>query len=324
MGKSTTYISIGDFLDVYMKIKQRGFPFLLSKLKLLPKSRIASKWDSYVSTSDFWIIPEIQQKWNAIISGNPETIYEEYVFDKYLKGNNDLKMLSIGCGEGLHERNFAKHNCFKQIDAIDFSPESIRVANELAIENNFKINYFSGDFKKHNFESEYDLILFSSSLHHFEDIDTTLSNHVKPLLKENGFLVIFEYTGPNRLQWTKDQLIKANELLKKIPKNYKLLTDNKTRKKKVYRPGLFRMLLVDPSEAVDSESIISSLQKHFKIIEQKNLGWNILHLLLKGIAHNFLDEKPETKQIIQDLINEEMKFIEENNKTDAIFGVYKK
>jgi 2-polyprenyl-3-methyl-5-hydroxy-6-metoxy-1,4-benzoquinol methylase len=145
MSKSITYISIGDFLDVYIKIKQRGLSFLLSKLKLLPKARIASKWDSYVSTSDFWIIPEIQQKWNAIISGNPHTIYEEYVFNKYLKGNNDLKMLSIGCGEGLHERNFAIHNCFTQIDGIDFSRASIQVADELAINNNLKINYFSGD-----------------------------------------------------------------------------------------------------------------------------------------------------------------------------------
>ncbi len=324
MNKSKTYISIGDFLDVYMKVKERGFSFVLSKLKILPKSRIESKWDSYVSTSDFWIIPEFQQKWNTIISGNPNTLYEDYVFEKYLEGKTDLKMISIGCGEGLHERNFAKYNCFKQIDAIDFSPGSIRLANKLAIENNFKINYFSGDFKKYNFETKYDLILFSSSLHHFEDIDVTLSKHVKPLLKENGILVIFEYTGPNRLQATDEQLLIANQLLKKIPREYKLLIDNKTIKRKIYRPGIFRMLLVDPSEAVDSESIIPSLHRHFKVVEEKSLEWYVLYLLLKGIAHNFLNDKPLTKQIIQDLINEESKLVNQNNMTDAIFGIYKK
>ena len=107
-------------------------------------------------------------------------IYEDHVFNTYLSNKKGLKMLSVGCGEGLHERNFAKHGCFSQIDAIDFSSQSVSNAQRFALENNLKINYQVGDFKKIEFENNsYDLILFSSSLHHFENVDDTLENFVK-------------------------------------------------------------------------------------------------------------------------------------------------
>lgn len=318
------YISFGDFLDVYHKVREKSGAYFFKKFKLLPKSRIASKWDAFESTSDFWLIPEIQQSWNMKISSNPDIIYEDYVFNKYLSNRKDFKMLSVGCGEGLHERNFAKHRCFSQIDAIDFSSQSVLNAKKFAVENNLDINYQIGDFKKINLKkNSYDLILFSSSLHHFENVDDTLENYVKPLLSENGILVIFEYVGPNRLQWSKKQLDKANQLLEKLPKKYKLLINNSSIKKKVYKPGILRMLLVDPSEAIDSEAIVSSLKK-FTILEQTNLGWNILHILLKGISHNFLNEKPETKVLIKNLLEEEDLFVKQELHSDAIFGVYQK
>lgn len=318
------YISFGDFLDVYYKFREKSASYFLKKLKILPKSRIESKWDDFQSTSDFWLIPEIQESWNKKISGDSDMIYEDYVFNKYLSDKNNVRMLSIGCGEGLHERNFAKHKCFSQIDAIDFSSQSIANAKKLARGNNLDINYQKGDFKKANFKNNsYDLILFSSSLHHFENVADTLEHFVKPLLSENGILVIFEYSGPNRLQWNKKQLDKANQLLDKLPKKYKFLINNSSIKRKVYKPGILRMLLVDPSEAIDSEAIVPSLQK-FKILEQTNLGWNILHILLKGIAHNFLNEESETKSLIKNLLEEENLFVEEELHSDAIFGVYQK
>ena len=83
------------------------------------------------------------------------------------------------------------------------------------------------------------------------------------------------------------------------------------------------MLLVNPSEAIDSEAIVSSLKK-FKILEQTDLGWNILHILLKGISHNFLNEEKETKVLIENLLKEEDLFVKQQSHSDAIFGVYQK
>lgn len=325
MSTSKTYISVGDFIDVYHKIRQVGLPKLLSKFKFSSSARITSKWDSYVSNSDFWLIPDIQKRWNKRISGDENTIYEEYVCTKYFSKQSNLKLLSIGCGEGLHDRNFAKHACFSQIDAIDISEGSIQKAIKKAAQENLKINYFVGDFKSVNFEKEsYDVIFFDSSLHHFTDVKTTLEKDVKPLLKESGKVIVFEYCGPNRLQYTSAQLQKANEILKSLPQNYKLLYDNKSYKKRVYRPGLLRMFLIDPSEAPDALSIPNSLNATFHKLEEQKLGWNILHILLKGISHNFINSKPETKELLLKLFEEEDEFVLKENHSDAIFGVYQK
>lgn len=320
-----SYVSWGDFLDVYHKTRQKGLYWLFSKFKVKSSSRTKSKWDFYDSTSDFWLIPEMQEHWNTIISGDKHIQYEDYVAQKYLNGKSNLKMLSIGCGAGSHERRFAKYNCFSSIEAVDVSPESISSAKKIAEDEDLDIKYHLGDFKKIDFLKEsYDLILFSSSLHHFDSVFSTLQDYVKPLLSKEGILVVFEYVGPNRLQWTKKQLFKSNELLANLPKKYKLLYDYKTVKRKVYRPGILRMLLVDPSEAPDSENIVSSLNSIFKVLEQKDLGTNICHLLLKGIAHNFVNNEPQTKKLISFLITEETKFVKENLSSDEIFGIYRK
>lgn len=325
MSSLKAYITIGDFYDVYHKIREKGFYFVFSKLRVIPSARISSKWNDYKSNSDFWLIPEVQQRWNKLITGNPTMLYEDYVVNKYFSESKELKMLSIGCGDGYHDRNFAKYDCFSQIDAIDFSKKTIDNAVKSAKENNLNINYFSGDFKSTRFENEfYDLILFNSSLHHFSAVEQTLRDYVKPLLNKNGILVVFEYCGPKRLQWTDEQIKKSDALLKGMPEKFKYLYDGKSIKKRNFRPGILRMLLVDPSEAVDSQAIVSSLKKHFKTIEHVNLGWNILHILLKGISQNFINDKRETKELLKHLFIEEDKFLSEGNASDAIFGIYKK
>lgn len=53
-----TYISIGDFIDLYYKVKQKGYNELLSKFHLSNKGRTLSKWNTISSSSDFWIIPD--------------------------------------------------------------------------------------------------------------------------------------------------------------------------------------------------------------------------------------------------------------------------
>lgn len=320
----TTLISKGDFIDTYHKIKHKGFNKLFSWMGSSNK-RVAKKWDNHQSTSDFWIIPEIQKDWNFKISGNPDVFYEEYVVQKYFKYKSNLKLLSIGCGDGLHERNFANYKYFSEIIGVDLAEKRIIQAREKAKQLGFKIDYYSEDFRKLNFEKEsFDVVLFSSSLHHFDPIDSILQQEIKPLLKSNGFLVVFEYCGPNRLQWKNHQLKAANQLLDEIPEKYKVLIDGKTIKKKVYRPGLFRMLMVDPSEAPDSANLVAAIHRNFSVLEETKLGWNLLHLTLKGIAHNFLNPNLETTKLLKELIQKENEYVTKTGESDAVFGVYQK
>lgn len=323
--KETTLVSSGDFLDLYHKIKQKGLKKLGAILSLSNNRRIAGKWDAYSSGTDYWIIPALNQYWNAKISGDGLMDYETYVAKKYLTQKNNLKMLSVGCGEGIHERNFAQQAHFDEIIGIDLSEQRIQKARRLAKEENLNITYYSKDFRTLNFDpSSFDIILFHASLHHFDKIALFLKNEIKPLLKSDGILVIHEYCGPNRLQWSKRQLEVANQLLQKLPRCYKTLQDGKTLKKKVYRPGLIRMFLVDPSEAPDAKNLHKAVLQNFSALEEAQLGGNILHSLLKGIAHNFVNSDKETSALLTNLIKAEESFIENETTSDSIFGVYKK
>ncbi len=323
--RETTLISYGDFLDVYHKLKQKRLRKLFAVFSLKPNKRVSGKWDTYKTSSDFWIIPELIRYWNKKISGDAAIEYEAYVSKKYLSEKRGLRLLSVGCGEGVHERNFAKQSRFSEIIGVDLSEKRIQTASKQAREKKLPISYFSEDFRTLNFQkASFDVILFNASLHHFDKIAFFLKNDIKPLLKNDGILVINEYSGPNRLQWTNQQLEAANKLLKTLPKKYKILIDGKTEKKKVYRPGLLRMLMVDPSEAPDSKNLLSALHQNFEILEETKLGGNLLHCLLKGIAHNFLSPNIETKEILERLIATEETFVDKENTSDNIFGVYKK
>jgi ubiquinone/menaquinone biosynthesis C-methylase UbiE len=326
MIEDNTFISIGDFIDLYYKVKQKGFNILLSKFHLSNQTRTVSKWNTVTDSSDFWIIPEVINRWNEKSTGDPNLEHEDYVVSKYFSQSNGLRMLSVGCGTGSKERKFAKYPNFELIEGIDLAANRVEEARENAINHNYKnINYIVGDFAKYNFKPEiFDIILFNSSLHHFDNIDNILQTKVLPSLKKGGYLIIFEYTGPKRLQWTKSQLDFSNELLNEIPNKYKERFDSNSIKKRIYRPGLLRMLLVDASEAVDSESIIPSIHKHFKIIEEKKIGWNILHLLFKDIAHNFLNKDEETQKLLSYLFEQEDKYLLLNGTSDAVFGIYQK
>jgi ubiquinone/menaquinone biosynthesis C-methylase UbiE len=321
-----TYLSIGDFIDLFVKIKEKRLIELISKLHLSNQDRTISKWNSIAASSDFWMIPEVRERWNEKCTGNTTIEYEDYVVSKYLSNANGLKMLSVGCGTGSRERKFGKYRNFDLIEGIDISENQIIEARKHASESGFNnIRYIAGDFMKHEFvPSAYDLILFNSSLHHFRNIDHLLQFKVLPLLKNGGYVVIFEYVGPNRLQWINLQLEYANKLLKELPHKYKLRFKSQSIKRKIYRPGILRMLLVDPSEAVDSESIIPSIHKYFKTLEEKRAGWDITHLLFKDIAHNFLNSEEETKSLLSYLFDKEDEYLSLTNRSDSIFGVYQK
>ncbi|MBK9224432.1 MAG: class I SAM-dependent methyltransferase [Flavobacterium sp.] len=103
-------------------------------------------------------------------------------------------MLSIGCGEGGHERKFAKYSNFDQIIGVDISIGSIEKAKKLAKEEGFKIKYYCNDFFRLDFsKTKFDVILFNASLHHFDKIEFFLKTHIEPLLDEMGIIVVNEF-----------------------------------------------------------------------------------------------------------------------------------
>jgi hypothetical protein len=58
----------------------------------------------------------------------------------------------------------------------------------------------------------------------------------------------------------------------------------------------------DPSEAIRSAEIIPLLSEYFTILEQKDYGGTILHMLLQNIIANFDHDNYKDKSILSLLI----------------------
>jgi len=140
--------------------------------------------------------------------------------------------------------------------------------------------------------------LVEQSLHHFINMDFVIKS-IHSALKPGGILIINEYVGPDKFQWTDKQLHCVNSILNLLPNKYKIRNFDKKIKRKVYRPGLVRMWLYDPSEAVESSKIVPTINKYFKILESKDYGGNISQLLFQDIAHNFQNDDQDTISILK-------------------------
>ena len=291
-------INIHDISKLAEKIKQGELNRILSKLGSRKQGKIKKSWEHIENPPmNWWDIPTVTERWNYLISGDAKVDYYEYFSHKFLSDKESLNALSLGCGIGELELRWAELGKFKSIDAYDLSDPRIEYAKSKAKEKGYGeiINYRVADvYHIEILESYYDVVLVEHSLHHFSPLEEILLR-VNSFLKPDGYFIVNEFVGPTRFEWTDRQLEIINGLLSILPAKYRAQWNSNTVKSKVFRPGRLRMILDDPSEAVESSRILPLLHQIFDVIEIKEYGGTILHLLFSGIAHNFLKDNSETR-----------------------------
>lgn len=316
-------ITSDDIIDVLAKGKQRGLSFLLSKLTLDKLNRTKSAFDeSAIKHSNWWIIPEVKERWNKLITGNQKVTYETFMMNGYFKNKKNLRLLSIGSGSCSHELELASYPNFEKIVCVDIADNRLKEAEKIAHSKGLQnISFVCANALEYSFESNFDIVFFHSSLHHFDDISNLIPNKIIPLLKPNGYLVINEYAGPTRLQHPKQQIQAINQGLKIIPSKFRKRYQTEWSKKQYSGSGIIRMILADPSECIDSESILPTIHTHFNTIDERPYGGNILMHVLKDISHHFLDMDSEKKDILSSLFEFEDEYLQ-NQPSDFLFGIY--
>ena len=176
-------------------------------------------------------------------------------------------MLSVGCGSATVEIEFAAFKEIESVVAVDIAFSQIDYARKsvsgTSIES--KLDFKVLDYSRENVAGQFDVVLFNSSLHHFKDIPALL-NKVCSNLRPGGLLLLNEYVGPDRFQWTDEQLMLINDLLTSIPCRYRRIFRTRLIKNKVRKPGILRMIVNDPSEA--PHSAITDWNRGEQIIDQ--------------------------------------------------------
>lgn len=153
----------------------------------------------------------------------------------------------------------------------------------------------------------YGAVFASQSVHHIEALEHYMAQ-VRESLQEGGVFIVNEFVGPNQFQWTDAQLQHSQRLLESIPEQFRALIREQGIKARVDRPTVEAMNAYDPTEAIRSVEIVPQMEKHFEIVDRRDFGGTLLHLVLDNIAGN-LSETEEGKEIVRRLIREERQLI---------------
>lgn len=290
---------------------------------LTGSAKVQSHWDQSASeeflrdqTKLSWSgIGQIHYNHNYLVTGQRDYHWMHWMRERFFPGGDAGDTLSLGCGEGHVDRQFKFHGFrFRSFTGIDISPASVRKAQEVAEAEDLspKTRYFVADLNNYRLPKQsYDFIYFFQSLHHVEALENLLYSCANAL-RPGGLMMVNEFVGPTRFQWTNDQLDRANHLLSLLPPELRVDLFPSRRgalKDKCVAFSLWEMMIGDPSESVRSEEIEPILKQYFDVVEEKNWGGTLNYLVFENIAGNFRPLNPLHDCIVELLIHHENELI---------------
>jgi SAM-dependent methyltransferase len=285
------------------------------KTRLLSHSA-AEHWDRQVR-ADSPHAPRGWLDWELVereyirpqISGDPEVDYLQHFLESHLPVTPVSRALSLGCGDGHLERALLERGAALRIDGLDVSPASIERARELATRAPLEgsLRYRVADLDRVELEpSAYDFVVAKMALHHVERLEHLL-DQVRLCLAPGGLLMLNEYVGPARFQWSDGQLALANRLLKELPAEIRHCTPHT----RIDPLSVDEMIARDPSESPRSDEILPLVESRFEVLERRDYGGTLLHLLLGELAEALRPQEPEHAALLRHLFEVERQALRE-------------
>jgi SAM-dependent methyltransferase len=240
------------------------------------------------------------------ITGDPDVRAIDWFQRKYLPETVELA-LSLGCGDGLFERDaVVRINLAQKFHANDISPGAIQTAKLEAEKAGIadRIDYSVVNLDEDGLPQDtYDAVFGLPSIHHVFRLERLFKN-IRASMKPGALFYLDEYVGPSRFQTTPKVTAIINEIRAALPDRLKrsLFTENGSRILGDYTPSpVEHFERHDPSEAVRSSEIVPLLKMYFDVIEYRPFGGTILHMLLSGMTGNF-DESNDGDQALLNVL----------------------
>ena len=231
-------------------------------------------WDSVDAHSrveEIWAShPLVRRYINQAVTGDPD-VWPTTWLKARLAGELPLaRTMSIGCGMGQFERDLVRLDIVRQVIGVEISPVCVEEATRLAVEAGAagRIEYRCADaWEEIAAARDLDAILFHASLHHFDRLEE-LTALLRRALRPGGYLYIDEYVGPAPEEWSWLDELRWNWHYYHLPKS-------------VRRVGRIRPPINydDPTEAVESSSILPAIERDFEIVERRDYGGNLLAVI---------------------------------------------
>jgi SAM-dependent methyltransferase len=264
----------------------------------------------------YWeLVREIQKYQFREMTGNEEmdflTFSLNYCRENFPEGG--LRALWIGCMDSDPSPEVVQFGSgmFSRMEVMDIAEGLLRKQQQLTLDRGIKaIEYVKQDFNEVALEENaYDVIFSVGTIHHTENLEL-LFDQINKALKADGKLILRDYVGPNRLQFTDLQLGIINQILSLLPEKYKRKSDGSV-KDIVFSCDLDHLMKVDPSEAVRSQDIVEVMKERLDIIKLAYTGGTLLHPMLSEIASNF-EQDQDAETVLKLLIFFEKFMIDKN------------
>jgi SAM-dependent methyltransferase len=280
-----------------VRLARRGELWEIARrLATSKKERVRCTWSNTPEPpTNWWNLPNFAERWNRRASGDPAVDDASYIASRHLGAG--LSALSLGCGSGGQELRWAATGCFSRLVGVDLSEPRVEAARAAAAASDYAgiLEFRVGNAETIEVPSgSLDAVIGAASLHHLTRLRAVLER-ARRWLKPGGLMLVNEFVGPTRFQWTNRQLEAANALLELLPERLRREPDGRM-KSRVVRPSHLVMRLGDPSEAVESSEILPALDDLFERVELCRMGGTLSHLVFAGIAQNFAASDLEARQ----------------------------
>jgi SAM-dependent methyltransferase len=231
--------------------------------------------------------PVTAREINRAISGDPECGWIAHLRRRHFPVPG-ARGVSLGCGGGAAVVDVVGLEVVRSMEGFDIAEGAIELARRRAKEAGLdhRAHFRVVDLNEVNLQGPYDLIMFEQSLHHVDALESLL-DRCRDALAVRGRLVINEYVGPDRFQWSDEVERLMNAMLALLPESMRRDPRGGPMKVTVQRTPPEQVIAVDPSEAIHSSRILAACAERFELVERRDFGGTLLQFLLAEIAANF-------------------------------------
>ncbi len=222
------------------------------------------------------------------------------------------RILSVGCGAAYNERHLATRfpdRTFVGIDIADETLEAAREQSEAAGITNLELEQH--DFNNLDLiQDEFALVLGIAAIHHVENLEgfwDACAHGLRP----GGAVVAQEYIGASRFQWTDAQLELGCQVLSELPCAHTVHHST------VRRIPVEVLVELDPSEAVRSDELMSTLKQRLKLVSYHGAGCGLLQPVLIDQLHTFDPTNWQHNTLLAKLFEREEEWMKSGALTDS-------
>ena len=256
----------------------------------------ADYWDAYVARHMVegtntnraeWLSHPLVQAHHAEARGKRSI--ESWVADVALAGRPHGRGVGVGAGTGSLELGLVASSTVDRFDLLDVSSGALELARTTAAELGIaeRVETVTGDVGEFELGfGRYDIATCMGSLHHVARLDSVLGA-VAQSLADDGVLVAYEYVGPDRFVTGPTERGLAQQLYRAL--DPALRSSNL----ELPLPDPQAVIEADPTEAIHSSEILTTLERHFDEVSVVHHGGALAYTLWWGLDHDALHETSE-------------------------------